>query len=149
MDANLWVDVASNVVMLSVAIYAIRDTRKQALKTIFLERNRSYARVRNDMAWLFIDPTDVAQSSEIAKGLEEFCITAQAAEPKWTIEDLKGAVENEALHFADTLVKSGYGTWKVGLDLTGAEQRLLNWQTDKNRERIQNLLNKKEKIFLF
>jgi hypothetical protein len=134
--------------MLGIAIYAIRDTRKQAFKMILLDRNRFYARIRNDMAWLFIDPTDYARKSEIAKGLEEFCITAQEAEPKWTIEDLKGAVENEALHFAATLVKSGYATWKAELDVAAVEQRLLEWQTDKNRERIHNLFKNKEKIFL-
>ena len=150
MDVTLWVDVFSNLLMLGVAIYAIRDTRKQALKTIFSERNRSYSRVRNDMAWLYIDPTDSAQNSEIAKELEEFCFTALEAEPgKWTIEDLKGAVENESLHYADTLVKNGYAIWKKELSIAAVEQRLLNWQADKNKERIGNLLNNKKRAFLF
>lgn len=149
MDANLTVDVVSNIVMLAVAIYAIRDTRKQARKMIFLDRNRSYAKVRNDMAWLYIDPTDTAQASEIAKELEEFCITAQEAEPKWAIEDLKSAVEKESLHFADTLVKSGYATWKADLDVGEVEQQLHSWATDKNRERIRNLFSRKERFSLF
>jgi hypothetical protein len=98
------------------------------------------------MAWLFIDATDTAQSPEIAKALEEFCITAQEADPQWTIEDLKSAVENEALHFAHTLVESRYANWKADIIPVEVDKRLKSWQADKNRERIKNLLA--EKLFL-
>jgi hypothetical protein len=149
MEANLWVDIVSNLIMLAVAIYAIRDTRKQSRKMIFLERNQCYAKVRNDMAWLYIDPTQHAQTPELAKALEEFCNMAQEAEPgKWTVEDLKVVVENQSLHFAATLVKGGYATWKAGLSLDLVNQKLRDWESDKNRERIKNLLDDKAQTFL-
>jgi hypothetical protein len=147
MDWKLALDVVLNLIMFSVAIYAIRDARKKASEALFLERNRSYAKIRNDMVWLYADPTENAHSADIAEGMEQFCISAQAAEPdKWTVEDLKGAVENQSLHFADTLVKGGYATWKDGIDTGAVELRLRRWQTDSNRVRIENLLKKN---FLF
>lgn len=87
MDWKLALDVSLNLTMFAVAIYAIRDGRKQASDARFLERNRVYAKTRDDMAWQYIDPTKDAQESHIARELEEFCILSQAAEPrKWTIE---------------------------------------------------------------
>jgi hypothetical protein len=148
MSADLWVDICSNLVMLSVAIYAIRDTRTQTRRMVLLERNRVYAKVRADLAWQFIDPTEHAQSTEIAKALEEFCITAQEADPQWAVEDMKVAADNEGLHFADTLVKSGYATWKEGLSPAKVAERLRAWEADKNRERIKNLFGRKNDLFL-
>jgi hypothetical protein len=148
MNSELWVDIGSNVVMLAVAIYAILDTRKQARRMVLLERNRVYVRVRNDMAWRYIDPTPIAQSSEVAKALEEFIITAQEAEPEWAEADIKAAVEEIALHFADTLVKSGYAKWKTGLNTQEVKERLARFQAGKNRERVNNLLGKKGGPFL-
>jgi hypothetical protein len=150
MDSKLVLDVCLNLIMFAVAVYAIRDGRKQASDARFLERNRVYAKTRDDMAWQYIDPTKNAQESHIARELEEFCILAQAAEPgKWTIEVLKDALENESLRYASMLVEGDYGVWKPDLIPEKVKKKLEAWQTDLNREKIQNLLAKKERLFLF
>jgi hypothetical protein len=129
-----------SIIGMCVAIYAIRDTRALARNAIFLERNRVYARVRNDMAWLYIDPTGSGHTSEIAKQLEEFCNLAQALDPAWEIGDIKFAVEREALQYADTLVATGVGAWKPDIKPDGVAQALKEWQSDKSRERIKKIL---------
>jgi hypothetical protein len=149
MDITLVIDCVLFLLTTLVAIYAIRDTREQVREMIFLDRNRVYSKVRTDMMLLFVDPSDQSHTAEVVKGLEEFCLVARALEPQWTEADLKAAVENEALYSADVLVRSGHCTWKKGLLAEKVNQQLLQWQSDKNRERIKNLLGKKRKFFLF
>jgi hypothetical protein len=149
MDAKLVIDFLLFLLTTAVAIFAIRDTRKQVHKMILLDRNRAYVKILNDMAWLVIDPTDAAHTPEIAKGMQEFGLAAQEAEPEWTNEAIKEAVDNESLVLADKIVNGGYATWKIGLDTGKVKKKLADWQTNKNRERIGNLFGKKEKFRLF
>jgi hypothetical protein len=132
--------------MFCVAAYAILDNKKQIRRMIILDRNRAYAKVLNDMSWLYIDPTDIAHTPEIANGLKQFCMIAQDADPGWTDEICKSVVENESLQLAEMLVASGYAIWKDGLDVSKANAKLLTWKSDKNRERIHILLGNKEKL---
>ena len=148
MDIKLAIDCFIFFLTLAVAIYAIRDSRKQIHEMILLERNRAYLKVRTDMMWLYLDRTEESHTPEIAKGLEEFCITAQSLKPEWTVADLKDAVENESLSGAKLLVTSGHATWKREVKLAEVEKKLLLWQSHKNRERIHQLFGMK-KMFLF
>jgi hypothetical protein len=47
------------------------------------------------------------------------------------------------------LVEGDYGVWKPDLIPEKVKKKLEAWQTDLNREKIQNLLAKKERLFLF
>jgi len=98
-------------------VYAIRDVREQVKRLINLERKRVFTRTRNDMVWLFVDPTELAHSAEIAKGLEEFAVISATLDPKQTAEFTGNVVNNEALVFADKLVDGGYAIWKPGWDM--------------------------------
>jgi hypothetical protein len=45
---------------LAVAIFGIRDVRDQVRSLVTLERNRSYARLLDGLAWRFVDrPPDL------------------------------------------------------------------------------------------
>jgi hypothetical protein len=134
--------------MLLLAFIAIRDTRKQVVRMILLERDRAYSKILNDMAWLYIAPTQLAHTSDIAKGLHEFVRIQQDLTPELTEETLKSTVENESLALANDLVEKNYATWQIGLDLGKVNQKLSTWKSDQNRERIQNLLGKKDRFSL-
>jgi len=149
MEYKLAVDLCMNVITLTVAVYAILDTRKQTQRMVRLERDRSYMKVRNDMAWIRLDPTPEGETSGIANGLEEFCATAIAVEPTWAIKEIGTAVRNNSLAFAETLVEKGYANWKPNVNLKDVEKTLNSWRTDSNRDRIQNLLSKREGLSLF
>jgi hypothetical protein len=64
---------------------------------------------------------------------------AQELDPTWKIEDIKFAVEREALQLANMLVGDGHATWKSDFDPNGVAQALKEWQSDKNRARIQKM----------
>jgi hypothetical protein len=147
MDAKLAVDCFLFILTTGVALYAIRDTRQQVRDMKLLERNRVYSKVRTDIMWMYLNPTEQSHTAQIGQGIEEFCIMAQAVDPQYSPADLKAAIENEALCGAELLVKSGHGTWKPGANMAAINQKLLNWKTDRNKERIHNLLEKKFTLF--
>src|SRR5271170_7005021 len=134
-----------SLVAIGLAVYAIYDVRTQVKELISLERKRVFTKTRNDMVWLFIDPTERAHTPEIAKGLEEFAILSMALDPKQTPDLTNHAVNNDALMFADKLVRNGYATWKPGWNIDEVKKTLHNWQTAINDNRITNILGKEQK----
>ena len=135
------VELGMFVLTTGVAIYALWDARGQVKKMIKLERDLAYLKIKNDMVWEFIDPTENTHSSQIAKGLHEFGLLAQALKPQWSPETIKSAVENEALEFAEELVKTGRASWKAGLDLQKVRRAIDHWQADKSVERVKRIMS--------
>lgn len=127
-----------------VSVWAVFDVREQVKNLIGLERKRVFTKIRNDMVWLFIDPTNRSHPAEIAKGLEEFSLLSMVLDPKQTPDLTKNAVNNEVLMFADQLVKNGFATWKTGWDVAQVNQTIHDWQTAINHNRVTNILGKKQ-----
>jgi hypothetical protein len=140
MSADLTVGIVGIVITTLIAIYAIYDVRKEAKKTIKIGRDLAYLRVENDIVWEFIDPTESAYTPEIAKGLHEFGLLAQALNPEWTPDIVKTVVEKEALEFAEELVNSGKARWKKDFDLDRVRKALSGWRTEKNVERVKKIM---------
>jgi hypothetical protein len=144
MDMGSIIGIVGIVITTIIAVYAIRDVRKEVRGLIHFERKRVYTRVRNDMVWLFVDPAPDAHSPEIAKGIEEFAVVSQAYDPSYTADLSKEAINNESLVFADKLVNAGYATWKQGWNMNEVRKTLHNWQTSINANRLRNILGKDE-----
>jgi len=145
MDAGSIVGIVGIVITTIIAVYAILDVREQVKVLINLERKRVFTRIRNDMVWLFVDPTERAHSAETAKGLEEFALISAALDPKQTAELTNNAVNNEALMFAEKLVNAGYATWKPGYDMEKVRRTIHDWRTAINANRMTNILGEEEK----
>lgn len=129
-----------------VAIYAILDVRWRMRKLIELQRNAAWARVQNEMIWLFVDPTVPAYDLEISKALAEYSLFGRALNPQRTTADLKGAAEREALTMADSLVRKGSATWKPNVDLVEVQKNLREWESQKDSARTALAAKKR---FLF
>lgn len=127
MDTGSIIGIVGIVITAVIAVYAMRDVREQVKGLITLERNRAFVKVRNDMVWLFVEPTECAHSVEIAKGLEEFNVTSVALDPKQSAEHTNSVVNNAALVFAEKLVKTGYATWKPGWDMDKVTRAIDGW----------------------
>lgn len=84
------------------------------------------------MVWLFVDPTELAHSVDIAKGLEEFNLITVAIDPKQTADITNNVVNNEALVYAEKLVKGGYATWKPGWNMEKVKQAVDEWKQPPN-----------------
>jgi hypothetical protein len=140
MSADLIVGIVGIVITTLIAIYAIWDVRREARKTLKIERDLAYLRVKNDLVWEFIDPTESAYTSEIAKGLHEFGFLAQALNPEMTTDTVKTAVEKEALEFAEDLVNSGRARWKQDFDLEKVRKAIDGWRAEKNVERAKRIV---------
>src|SRR5260370_38591404 len=140
-----WIGLLAALIAVGVSIYAILDVIREVKKLIRIERNRAYARILNDMAWLFITPTERAHSKEIAKGLEEFSMFAKILNPERTPDISTNTVNNEALAMADRLVTNGYARWNDGWDIEKVKVELQSWQTAKNEVRLANILGKEQK----
>ena len=144
MDSGSVIGIVGIIITTGIAVYAVLDVRKQVKGLLVVERNLAYAKILNDMAWLFVDPTDKANSVEMAKELEEFCLLAQAITPERALSVHKETVEREALSLAKELVENGAATWKSDLDLEKVKQELHGWQTEKNAVRINKIFGKKK-----
>ena len=102
---------------------------------ICTERNLAWAKLQNDLAWVYVDPTDRSHPKEIAKASAVFALLAQELDPSRTPQELKEAADNEALEFAEKLVADGYATWKRDFDLQKIHQQLSDWKAKKNAVR--------------
>jgi len=140
MSTEVVVALASTVLATAVAIYAICDVRNEAKKMLKLGRGLAYLKIKNDMVWEFLVPTESAYTPEIAKGLHEFGLLAQALNPGLTPDTIKSVVENEALEFAEELVRSGRATWKSDFDLEKVRKAIGDWRTEKNAERVKKMM---------
>ena len=124
----------------AISVYAIGDVQNKATRIIQVGRDLAYLRVKNDLVWEFVDPTDSAYSVQIAKGLHEFGFLAQELDSEQTPETVRATVEKNSLEFADELVKNGKATWKKGLNLEKAREQINIWQAEKNLERAKKML---------
>jgi hypothetical protein len=140
MSAETAMGILGIVITTVIAVYAILDARKLVRKNLKMQRDIAYLRVKNDLVWEFIDPTDSAYSVQIAKGLHEFGILAQALNPDWTEEAIRKAVENESLQFAEELVNSGRAKWKNDFDLEKVRHEIRSWQAEKNVEKVKKMM---------
>jgi hypothetical protein len=148
MDMGSAIGILGILITTAVAVYAILDVRKQVKGLLVVERNLAYAKILNDMSWLFVDPTERAHSAEIAKGLQEFCLLAQVITPKRAMAVHKETVEKEALSVAKDLVENGAARWKSDLDVEKVKEELYKWQTEKNDVRIHRIFgDKKSSLF--
>jgi hypothetical protein len=132
--------IIGTIVTTVVAVYAIRDARNLVKKGTELQRNISYLRLRNDLMWMFVDPTEDTYPSEIAKGFHDFDVLAKALNPKVKSEHLKEAAENEALQSAADLVAAGTFVWKQEIDVEEVNKRLAKWKADKSKVKVARLL---------
>lgn len=148
MSADMVVGLASIVLTTAIAIYAIYDARNQVRKQVRLARDLAYLKIKNDMVWEFIEPTESAHTPEIAKGLHEFGLLAQALNSELTADAIKSAVEKEALKFAEELVGSGRATWKSGIDLGKAQTAIESWRTQTNAERVKKIICETKRSFV-
>jgi hypothetical protein len=128
MDTGSIIGIVGIVITTIIAAYAICDVRKRVKGLIDLERKRVFTRIRNDMVWLFVNPTELAHSTEIAKGLEEFYVLSAALDPKQTADLTSEMVNNEALVFAEKLVNDGYASWKPGWDMEKLRRTIHDWK---------------------
>jgi hypothetical protein len=117
------------------SIIAINDARTQVRQLISVARGLAWKKVVTDLAWLFIDPTEKAYTTEITKGLEEFSVLSRALDPQKNPGDLKAAAEHQALELADELVRGGGATWKGNLNVEKAKQAIDDWRAAKNAAR--------------
>jgi hypothetical protein len=132
MDTGSKIGIVGIVITTIIAVYAICDVRERVKGLIKVERDRVFTRARNDMVWLFVDPTNLAQSPEIAKGLEEFYVLSASLDPGQTDEHTNDVVNNEALVYAEKLVDGGYATWKPGWDREKLSQTIHDWKQPLN-----------------
>jgi hypothetical protein len=144
MSVELIVAVFGILLTTAFAIYAINDVRREVKKVIKLGRDLAYLRVKNDVAWEFIDPTDDAFTPKIGLGLNEFGLLAQALNPDWTDEHIKTSVENESLQFAEKLVENNIATWKKDCDAEKVRSVIKSWQAEKNIERVKIMMGVKD-----
>jgi hypothetical protein len=140
MSFETLIGIAGIVLTTAIAIYAILDVRKLMRQNLKMQRDIAYLRVKNDLVWEFIEPTNLAYSVQIAKGLHEFGILAQALNPEWTEEAIRRAAENEALQFAEELVSNGSARWKEDFDLEKVRHEIRSWQAEKSVEKVKTLL---------
>jgi hypothetical protein len=138
---GLYLGILGIVITAAIAIYAILDARGQVKKSTELQRNIAYLRLKDDLMWMFVDPTDGTYPSAIAKAFHEFDLFAKALNPNVKSEVLKEAVENEALEFAAELVNKGTAVWKEELNLDAVNEKLSKWRADKNKVRAARLLS--------
>jgi len=148
-DCGAIIGIAGIVITTAIAIYAILDVRRQVKGLLKVQRGVACAKIINDMAWLFVDPTEKAHSAEIAKGLEEFCLLAQVITPESGVNVHKETVEKEALSLAQELVENGAATWKSELDKEKVKKELHGWQTEKNAARIAKIFGEKKRWSIF
>jgi hypothetical protein len=141
----VWAALLVALIGLGVSVWAVLDVRKQVKEMIRLERKRVFTRTRNDMVWLFIDPTERSHTPDIAKGLEEFSVLSAALDPEQTPELTNHAMNNEALMFAEKLVNGGYARWKPGWDKEKLKQALHDWRTAIIANRMANILGKERR----
>jgi hypothetical protein len=143
MDTGSIVGITGTIVTVVIAVYAIRDVRKQVYKMILIERNIAFSRIVQDFAWLFLEPTGTGHTLEIAKGLEEFSMLAEVLDGAKTHEVSKSTVENEALATAKDLVEAGYAKWKGDWEMEAVEKALGNWRNEKNSARVARMFGQK------
>jgi hypothetical protein len=75
MNLGTWVGIVVGIVVTAgFSVWAINDARDQVRKSILLQRNLTYLKLQNDLAWEIVDPTDKAYRQEIANGLEAFVV---------------------------------------------------------------------------
>ncbi len=140
------VSLTVSVVALLVSVWAIFDVRKKVRKLIKLEYHRSYAKVLQDMAWIFVEPTCTGYPANIVKGLEDFSILTHILTPGRQPDTPKQTIEREALVMADGLVRNGSANWLPELDMERVKQALLDWQNQKNKVRLRNVLGELDKL---
>jgi len=141
--ACIVIGIAGIVITTVIAICAMLDVRNQVKKIIKIGRDLAYLRVKNDLVWEFIDPTESAYTVQIANSLHEFGFLAQALDPNQTADTIRGVVEKESLEFAEELVNNGRATWKKGLSLEKARGQITIWRAEKNVERAKRILDEK------
>jgi len=139
-----WVALVIAGIGVGISVWALLDVRAQVKELISVERQRVFTKVRNDMVWLFIDPTERSHTPEIAKGLEDFALLSRVLDPAATPELTNHAVNNLALLFADQLVTAGFATWKSGWDHDKLKHAMQAWQTAVNANRIENIFGKEK-----
>jgi hypothetical protein len=132
--------IIGTIVTTVVAVYAIRDARNLVKKSTELQRNISYLRLKNDLMWMFVDPTEDTYPSEIAKGFHDFDVFAKALNPKVKSQHLKEAAENEALQSAADLVAIGTLKWKEEVNVEAVTQKIAKWKADKSKVKVARLL---------
>lgn len=140
MSIDTIIGILGIVITTVIAVYAIRDARKQVRQSIKLQRDLSYLRLANELVWQFVDPTDRTYSPEITKALHDFGLLAQTLNPEWTPNDIKEAAEREALLDARSRVKEGTAKWKPGIDMQHVNHLLEEWSAQKNVVRAERIL---------
>jgi len=140
------IGVVISIAALVVAIWALFDVRKHVKDLLNLEYRRSYAKVLNDMAWMFLESTDKGYPKDIAKGLEDFSLLSHSLDPEKDEETPKLTVEREALVMAEKLVQVGAAKWQPDFDLEKVKKALREWQNQKNKVRLLRVLGELDKF---
>ena len=141
MSAEFVADILGIVITTVIAVYAILDVRKEAKRIVKLARDIAWLNLKNDMTWMFVDATGTGYPVEIAKQLHEFQLLYEALAPGVDPEDLRIAVENEALEFAEELVNKQVAVWKSGFDIEKVKSKIASWKADKGKEEVRKLIH--------
>ncbi len=139
-----WVAILIAIGGVGVSVWAVFDVRGQVTRLIQLERKRVFTQIRNDMVWMFVNPTQQSHTPEIAKGLEQFALVSMELNPQHTPDLTNNAVNNESLRFADDLVNNEFAVWKPGWDRAKVKQALEDWQKAINANRLRNILGEEQ-----
>jgi hypothetical protein len=146
MDLGTWVGIIIGIVVTAAfSVWAINDAREQVRRSVLLERNLTYLKLQNDLAWEILDPTDRGYRQEIANGLEAFVLLSRALDPDKSGDALREAAEKEALELADRLVADGFATWKPEMDREKLLTVMHQWKAQKSAVRAHQILEPQPK----
>ncbi len=147
MSSETIIGIIGIVITTAIAIFAILDARRLVKESIDIDRKLAYLKVKNDLVWEFIDPTESAYSPQIAKGLHVFGFLSQELNPKVSHEAIKESVEKESLQFAEELVNSGRAQWQKDLDSEKVRHEIKSWQAAKNVAKVNQMIGDKNDPF--
>jgi hypothetical protein len=116
---------------LLVAVFGIRDVRKQVELLLTMERNRTFTKLLHRHTLAFVDITDEDVRPDIVQLQHEYVLLARAVDKNATLESSMNEINKEVLSNAGMLVKAGHAQWKEKLDLETVAEILRDWQAEK------------------
>jgi hypothetical protein len=127
---------------LLVAVYGIRDVRKQVKFLVTLERNRVFAKAIHTMVWRVVEPTSDAERFQSSSDMHEFTMLARALDPKQTLDSAQDYANKETLALAKDMVGHGLAKWRDDIDENSVIELLKEWQNDKNAAALKKIFGR-------
>ncbi len=127
-------------IALVVAIYGIKDVRKQVKFLVTLERNRLFAKVLHTRVWQVVERIGDAEHFQSPSDMHEFAMLACILDPKQTLESAQDYANKEMLVLAQDIVSRGLANWSV--DENKVSEILKDWQNDKNAAALRKIFGR-------